>query len=99
MTTAIMFAGGRAFVLAIALMLAGCQHASDPTVQLQDKEVVLTRSCVPVTTRRMQPAYPDTDAALRAAKDAAERYQLVIVGRRIRSSWAGEAETVIKGCP
>ncbi|MCH1927855.1 hypothetical protein L6232_23965, partial [Shewanella sp. C31] len=41
------------------------------------------RGCVP-RTRGPPPRYPDSDAALRAAAGAADRYQLMAAGRLMR---------------
>lgn len=44
------------------------------------------------------PRYPDTDAALRAAPGAADRYQLLAVGRLLRQQRLDDLERVILGC-
>lgn len=55
------------------------------------------RSCVP---RGVGPAprYPDTDAALRDAPGAADRYQLMAAGRLMRQRRLAELERVLAGC-
>ena len=44
------------------------------------------------------PRYPDTDAALRAAPGAADRYQLLAAGRLLRQQRLEDLERVILGC-
>lgn len=55
------------------------------------------KSCVP---RSLSPApkYPDTDAALRAAPGAADRYQLMAAGRLLRQRRLQELERALAGC-
>lgn len=55
------------------------------------------KSCVP---RSLPPAprYPDTDAALRSAPGAADRYQLLAAGRILRQERLNDLERVIAGC-
>ena len=55
------------------------------------------RACVP-RTLASPPRYPDTDAALRAAGGAADRYQLLAAGRILRQQRLEELERVVSGC-
>ena len=55
------------------------------------------RACVPKTLPG-PPGYPDTDAALRAAAGAADRYQLLAAGRILRKDRLEDLERVIAGC-
>lgn len=55
------------------------------------------RSCVP-RTLGAAPRYPDTDAALRDAPGAADRYQLLAAGRLMRQRRLEELERIIAGC-
>lgn len=55
------------------------------------------RACVPKTLPGA-PSYPDTDAALRAAAGAADRYQLLAAGRILRKARLEDLERVIAGC-
>lgn len=55
------------------------------------------RSCVP-RGLGPPPRYPDTDAALRAAPGAADRYQLLAAGRLLRLQRLEELERAIAGC-
>lgn len=58
---------------------------------------VKQRACVPKTFPRA-PKYPDTDAALRDAGGAADRYQLMAAGRVLRSLRLAELEKIVEGC-
>ena len=55
------------------------------------------RSCVPKSLSGA-PRYPDTEAALRAAAGAADRYQLLAAGRILRQQRLEDLERVIAGC-
>ncbi len=55
------------------------------------------RSCVP-RGLSASPRYPDSDAALRNAAGAADRYQLMAAGRLMRQKRLEELERVIAGC-
>lgn len=55
------------------------------------------KSCVP-RTLAPPPRYPDSDAALRNAPGAADRYQLLAAGRIVRQERLAELERVIAGC-
>ncbi len=82
--------------IAVALTLAGCAHGEN-RVQIQTVKVPVPVACVsdsfPAT-----PSYPDTDDALRAAVDAAERYRLIAVGRLLRDARLGELEPAVAAC-
>ena len=54
-------------------------------------------SCVPRNLAR-PPKYPDTDAALREAGGAADRYQLMAAGRLLRMQRLAELERILEGC-
>jgi len=54
-------------------------------------------ACVPKTLPRA-PKYPDSDAALRDAGGAADRYQLMAAGRLLRERRLAELEKVVEGC-
>ena len=54
-------------------------------------------ACVPKSLPRA-PKYPDTDAALRDAGGAADRYQLMAAGRILRERRLAELEKVVDGC-
>jgi hypothetical protein len=44
------------------------------------------------------PRYPDTDAALKAADGAADRYQLMAAGRLMRERRLAELERAVEAC-
>ncbi|HEX3886920.1 MAG TPA: hypothetical protein VHW05_05445 [Phenylobacterium sp.] len=60
-------------------------------------QVPVKEACVPKTLPRA-PKYPDTDAALREAGGAADRYQLIAAGRVLRERRLAELEKVVDGC-
>ena len=55
------------------------------------------RACVPKGFPRA-PKYPDTDAALRDAGGAADRYQLMAAGRVLKNLRLAELERIVEGC-
>ena len=59
--------------------------------------VPVKEACVPKTLSRA-PKYPDTDAALRDAGGAADRYQLMAAGRLLRERRLADLEKVVDGC-
>jgi len=59
--------------------------------------VPVKEACVPKTFPRA-PKYPDSDAALRDAGGAADRYQLMAAGRLLRDRRLAELEKVVDGC-
>jgi hypothetical protein len=82
------------------LALAACKTAPipEPVIQTVEVRVPVSSPCVPSKYDRTRPEYVDTEAALRAAVDAAERYQLLWGGRMQRIAREGENEAVISGC-
>ena len=80
------------------LLLAGCAGKTvEPVIQIKEVIKPVAVACVP-STLTAKPSYPDTDAALIGAADAAERYQLVAAGRELRKARLNELETVVEGC-
>jgi hypothetical protein len=59
--------------------------------------VPVKEACVPKAFPRA-PKYPDSDAALRDAGGAADRYQLLAAGRLLRDKRLAELERMIDGC-
>ncbi|MBL8771954.1 MAG: hypothetical protein JNK30_11280 [Phenylobacterium sp.] len=55
------------------------------------------RACVP-SNLPPAPRYPDSDAALRNAPGAAERYQLLAAGRILRQQRLRQLEAVVEAC-
>jgi hypothetical protein len=60
-------------------------------------KVPVKEACVPKTLAK-PPKYPDTDAALRDAGGAADRYQLMAAGRILRERRLADLEKVVDGC-
>lgn len=81
------------------LFLAGCAttRPAEPTVVTQKVDVPVAVSCVPANLPDA-PQYVDTDAALKAAPDAAERFRLIAAGRLQRQSRLAVVEPVINSC-
>lgn len=92
-------------LLPVALSLTACfgagqaRPAPEPIVVTKEVKVPVSTPCIPATYARTRPDYVDNDAALRAAEDAAARYQLLWGGRAQRQAREKENEAVIAGCP
>lgn len=86
---------GLMFAVAI---LSGCGHTPRPEIRTVTVNVPVPQPCVPATLGDA-PDYPDTDAKLLAAVDAAERYLLLAAGRALRIARNNELETAVAGCP
>lgn len=89
-------------LILLALPLAACatKPIERPQPIVVTKEVVVPGppvACVPKNVGAA-PSYPDTDQALRAAPDAAARYQLLGAGRPLREARLREIEPVIASC-
>ena len=67
--------------------------APPPAVAAQPQRA----SCVPRNLAK-PPKYPDSDAALREAGGAADRYQLMAAGRLLRIQRLAELERILEGC-
>lgn len=76
------------------LLLTACHER----IVYRDVFIPVPAKCVPESVRA-EVEYPDTDEALIKAGDAADRYQLVIVGRALRKARLAEIEPVIAKCP
>ena len=89
------------FIVAIVLALSGCKTVVGPTpepeVRIQQTVVERAVSCVPENLGA-PPLYPDTNAALSKAADAAVRYALIQAGRLLRIARLGEVEPVVASC-
>lgn len=86
--------------LIFLVLLAGCGTTKDiePRVVIQEVKVPVGVDCVPKNYVKDRPEYADSDSALRAAPDAAARYQLLWAGRGLRIAREVENEIVIAGC-
>jgi hypothetical protein len=90
----------RGLILLAVLPLAACATPAAPPPRIVTVEVAVPVSspCVPASLAA-PPEYPDTDAALRAAPDAASRYQLTFAGRLLRMARLNEVEPIVAACP
>ena len=77
--------------------------APPPAAAPAPKEVIIRvpspvkEACVPKAFPHA-PKYPDTDAALREAGGAADRYQLMAAGRLLRDHRLAELEKMVDAC-
>lgn len=85
------------WVACAALLLAGCGHQREPIVKTVYVDRPVALECVPASLDDA-PSYPDSNAALKQAADAAERYALIAAGRLLRDARLAELEPVIMNC-
>jgi hypothetical protein len=86
--------------LSLSLLLGACASTPplpEPQLRTIYVETPLMVACIP-DTLEAAPDYPDTDERLRAAPDAAVRYQLLFAGRQLRVARLNEVEPVIETC-
>jgi hypothetical protein len=83
--------------LILALALGGCLHNDAPPPPPKKIYITVPTTCVPENLKS-EPTYPDSDEALKAAKDGAERYLMVAAGRKLREQRLRELEPVIGAC-
>ena len=90
-------------ILAPLALLGACKttevRTPEPQVVTVEVPVPVSSPCVPRELPANAPEYVDTDAALRAAQDAAERMQLLFAGRQQRTARLNQLEPVVAGCP
>jgi hypothetical protein len=90
-----------ALIVLVAAALSACAGAPasspEPRIITQVVDKPVATSCVPPETPE-PPAYSDTDAALKAAADAAARYLLLIGGREERDARLATIEPVVQAC-
>lgn len=89
----------RLFALLSAAMLASCATTPppEPVVRTVTVNVPVAVPCVPETIGEA-PVYSDSDEAVRAAADGAERYRLLFVGRGERNARLAVLESALGGC-
>lgn len=71
--------------------------APPPVIVMPPRAAPPPRSCVP-RNLPPPPRYPDSDAALRSAPGAADRYQLMAAGRILRQQRLEDLERVVQNC-
>jgi hypothetical protein len=86
-------------LMALTACMGGARVAPEPIVVVKEVKVPVAAGCVPSNYVFADPDYVDTDNALRAAADAAERLQLLWGGRAQRIARDREKEIVVRGCP
>lgn len=90
----------RFIILALAgAMLAGCATTTptEPVVRTVEVKIPVPVSCVPKELSP-EPAYVDTDAALKSAAGPEDRFQLLAAGRIQRKQRSAETEPVLRAC-
>ena len=83
--------------LAACAGLAAC--AAGPAPPRLDIQTVDTPVAVPCAVDPgAPPAFPDTDAAIRATPNIYERARLYAAGRLLRLAWEAKLGAALKGC-
>ena len=86
-----------AMLTCLPMLATGCSQQPRVVTQIQTVDRAVPVSCVPSDTPPA-PSYPDTDAALKAAQDGAERYVLLYAGHKLRAARGDLVEHIIAGC-
>lgn len=91
--------------LLLAVALAGCSttrvERPEPIIKTVEVRVpVDDPACVREAKAKLgpAPAYPDTDAALKAAPNLYERVKLVMAGRELRRAREAALAAALEGC-
>lgn len=84
-------------LLASGCLLTACATPQEPQVRVVEKAVPTPVPCINENLGPA-PAYPDTDAALKAAPSPAQRYGLIAAGRELRIYRLDELEAVVGAC-
>lgn len=87
----------RALILLACLALGACASTPEPKIVTREVKMPVVTPCVPKGLGA-EPSYPDTDAALKAAGGAADRYGLLAAGRALRQQRLAEVEPIIRAC-
>lgn len=85
------------FAAFASLLLTACAGKSEPVIRTVEVSVPVPVACVPKDLPE-EPSFPDDDASLKAAPDAAARYGLIAAGRVLRIQRAAEIEPVVLAC-
>lgn len=93
----------RAFLTVAAgvVALTGCktlETAPEPVVRTVEVTVTKPVPCPALASLGPEPAYPDTDEAIRAATNMAERALLVMTGRKLRVQRLAEYVAASAAC-
>lgn len=88
----------RALLFIMALTLAGCAGGPplDPKIVTQVVDHPVPVRCAP--NIGPEPAYPDTDDALRSAPDLFTRVKLLVAGRGMRIARDVQKSAALAGC-
>lgn len=90
----------KAMFAGLGLLLTGCASvaAPEPVVRTVEVRVPVPVPCIAAQEDLSPPEYPDSDAALLAAQDAAARYRLLYAGRGPRAAFEAELLARLEGC-
>lgn len=90
------------WALGATTLAAGCAHTPteppEPVVQLVEVKVPQPVPCPALAQLGQEPAYPDTDEAIKAAPNVAERAKLYVKGRTLRVQRLAEYTAAALAC-
>lgn len=84
------------FIQILCLALAAC--ATDGRTQIETRVVEVPTPVPCKINLGSEPAYPDTDAAIHAAPNVAERARLYAAGRKMRIARQAEEDAALAKC-
>jgi hypothetical protein len=90
------FRPSAALPIVAALALAACASPGEPKVTVREVQVPVAVKCA--SDPGPQPAYADSDSALKAAPDLYERVKLLVAGRLQRIAREAELIAANSGC-
>lgn len=82
-------------VCALSVALCACATRA-PRIEYREVKVAVPVKCA--VNLPEDPAYPDTDQALKSAPDIAEKVRLLLAGRFLRIGREVELKAAVKGC-
>lgn len=86
------------FVPFLFLAACGTTRASEPRIEIQRVEVPVPVPCPIRQNVGPRQTFPDTDAALQAAKDLFDRVRLLMAGRELREARIERLEDAADVC-
>jgi hypothetical protein len=90
------------YLIPLTLVLAACETGPrttpEPVIQIQRVEVPVPVPCGAREAVGPRRSFPDSDQALRNARNLAERVALLLAGRELREDRVETLETAIDTC-
>lgn len=79
-------------------ILSGCDTVQGPPLPPIVTEIPVPVSCIKDSAALAPPAFPDSDAALKAAATTFDRIKLMVAGRILRIAYELKLEAALSAC-